>query len=99
MFVEQKSHRVYFKIASGMLTITSQESELGVANEEIPCMYDGPEVEMAFNYIYIEEPVKVINTERLRFEFTPSENGMKAITLKSEPVSDFFHIIMPMQME
>ena len=99
LFVEQKSHRVYFKINSGILTITSQESELGVAKEEIPCMYDGPEVEMAFNYTYIEEPVKVINTDRLRFEFTPSENGMKAITLKSEPVSDFFHIVMPMQME
>ena len=62
-------------------------------------MYDGQEVEMAFNYTYIEEPVKVINTDRLRFEFTPSENGMKAITLKSEPVADFFHIVMPMQME
>ena len=99
LFVEQKSHRVYFKINSGILTITSQESELGVAKEEIPCMYDGSEVEMAFNYTYIEEPVKVINTDRLRFEFTPSENGMKAITLKSEPVSDFFHIVMPMQME
>lgn len=99
LFVEQKSHRVYFKIAPGILTITSQESELGVAKEEIPCMYDGQEFEMAFNYTYIEEPVKVINTDRLRFEFTPSENGMKAITLKSEPVADFFHIVMPMQME
>jgi len=40
--------------------------------------------------------MKVINTEYLHFDFTES---MKAVTLKSEPESDYFHIIMPMQLE
>jgi DNA polymerase-3 subunit beta len=44
----------------------------------------------------VEEPIKVIGSERVRFEFT---EAMKAVTIRSEPIKDFFHIIMPMQME
>ncbi len=96
LLVEQKSHRVYFSLTPGNLTITSQESDIGSAKMEIACKYDGPETLMAFNYLYIEEPMKVIDSERLRFEFT---ENLRAVTLKSEPASDFFHVIMPMAME
>lgn len=96
LVVEQKSHRVYFNITPGNLIVTSQESELGTAKEEIPCMYDGEDTIIAFNYHHIEEPMKVISTERIRFEFT---ENMKAITLKAVPNLDFFHVIMPIQME
>lgn len=83
-------------VASGTLTISSQETEIGTAKEEIPCKYSGEELTVALNYIYLEEPLKVIGTDRVKVEFTES---MKAITLKAEPEKDFFHIIMPMQME
>ncbi len=96
LLVEQKSRRVYFALSSGMLTITSQESEIGTAKEEIPCQYEGADTTIALNYLYIEEPMKVISTERITFEFS---EGMRAMTLKPEPAADFFHIIMPMQME
>ena len=96
LLVDQKARRVYFEVNSGRLVITSQESDIGVAKEEIPCQYDGDVITMAMNYLYIDEPMKVMNSERLRFEFTES---MKAVTLKPVPDSDYFHIIMPMQME
>lgn len=96
LLVEQKSRRVYFALSDGLLTITSQESEIGTAKEEIPCRYVGEEITMALNYIYVEEPMKVIDTEYLNFSFT---EYMKAVTIKTEPEKDFFHIIMPMQME
>jgi DNA polymerase-3 subunit beta len=34
--------------------------------------------------------------ERVKVEFT---EAMKAITIRAEPNKDFFHIVMPMQME
>mgnify|MGYP002860280349 FL=1 len=94
LFVEQKSNKVYFKLTPGQLSIRSQGSDVGDSNMDIPCMYSDEEVEMAFNYVFIEEPMKVINTERLRFEFS---EYMKAVTLTSVPKSDFLHVIMPMQ--
>ena len=96
LLVEQKSRRIFLTVTSGTLTISSQETEIGTAREEIPCMFEGEEITLALNYLYIEEPVKVIGSERVKFEFT---EAMKAITLKAEPEKDFFHIVMPMQME
>ena len=51
---------------------------------------------MAVSFIHLEEPLRVMNTDRLCFEFTEK---MKALTLRPEPAEDYFHIIMPMQME
>jgi len=96
LLVEQKSRRIYLNVAPGSLTISSQETEIGTAKEEIPCRYDGEEITIALNYLYMEEPLKVIGSDRVVFEFT---EPMKAVTLKPEPEGDFFHIIMPMQME
>ena len=96
LLVEQKSRRIYLNISSGTLTISSQETEIGAANEEIACRYDGENVTIALNYIYLEEPLKVMDSEDLKVEFT---EPMKAITMKAEPEENFFHIIMPMQME
>ena len=96
LLVEQKSHRVYFDLKPGTLIISSNETEIGTAKEEIPCQYDGEDISMALNCVYIDEPLKVMNSERVCFEFT---ERMRAITMRPEPAEDYFHIIMPMQQE
>lgn len=96
IFVEQKSRRTYFGLNPGVLSLFSEESELGAAREEIPCRYDGPEVTIALNYKYLEDPLKVMDAEELNVKFT---DPAKAITLSPEPRGDYFHIVMPMQLE
>jgi DNA polymerase-3 subunit beta len=94
LLVEKKSRRIYLELAPGTLTISSKETEIGTAKEEIPCRYDGEEVSIALNYLYVDEPLKVMESDRLVMEFT---DPMKAVTLRSEPQTDYFHILMPMQ--
>jgi DNA polymerase-3 subunit beta len=96
LLVEQKSRRVYMTIGSGVLTISSEESEIGTAKEEIPCRYDGESVTIALNYRYLEEPLKVISDESISVQFTEPN---KAITMHPIPEKDFFHIVMPMQLD
>lgn len=93
LFVE-KSHRIYLSLTPGVLAIASEESELGVANEEIPCKYDGNAVSIAMNYRYVEEPFKVMSDNDISVHFT---DPSKAVTIKPEPESDFLHVVMPMQ--
>ena len=69
---------------------------MGNADEEIPCEYDGENFTIAFNYRYVEEPLKVTEAEKITFEFT---EDMKPVKMRPEPAGDFFHIIMPMQQE
>ena len=96
LLVEQKSRRVYLSLGPGFMALSSEESDIGNAREEIPCKYEGEDVSIALNYRYIEEPFKVMNDEEISIHFTELT---KAITIKSVPERDFFHIVMPMQID
>ncbi|MEE3313359.1 MAG: DNA polymerase III subunit beta [Treponema sp.] len=96
LMVDKKAGRLYFNISSGVLKITSQNMEMGNADEEIPCEYDGDNYVIALNYRYVDEPLKVMEAEKITFEFTEE---MKPVTMRPEPAGDFFHVIMPMQKE
>jgi DNA polymerase-3 subunit beta len=96
LLVEQKSHRIYLGVSSGTLAVYSEESDIGAAKEEIPCKYEGEEVSIALNYRYIEEPFKVMGDEEISIHFTEPN---RAITIMPVPQRDFFHIIMPMQLD
>jgi DNA polymerase-3 subunit beta len=96
LLVEEKSHRVYLGIAPGMISVYSEENEIGNAREEIPCKYDGEEISIALNYRYIEEPFKVMKADEICIQFT---EPTKAITITTIPKGDFFHIVMPMQLD
>ncbi|WP_010254751.1 DNA polymerase III subunit beta [Treponema primitia] len=96
LLVEQKSRRVYLGVAPGVITISSEESDIGTAKEEIPCKYDGEEISIALNYRYIEEPLKVMSEDEISIHFTEPN---KVITIKPVPEKDYFHILMPMQLD
>jgi DNA polymerase-3 subunit beta len=96
LLVEQKSRRVYLGVEPGIMSVSSEESDIGNAKEEIPCKYDGETVSIALNYRYIEEPFKVMNDAEISIHFTEPN---RAITIVPTPEKDFFHIIMPMQLD
>ena len=96
LLVEQKSRRVYLNLDGNGLTMKSEESEIGVAQEEISCNYSGPEVSIALNYLYLMEPLRVMDEEEVSLRFT---EPTKAISVYPVPDKDYFHIIMPMQID
>ena len=96
LLVEQKSRRIYLNLSENNITLTSEESEIGVAKEEVECDYEGPEMTVALNYLYLTEPLRVIGEEEILLRFTEPN---KAITLLSKPEKEFFHIVMPMQLD
>ena len=96
LLVEQKSHRVYLGLATGTVSVYSEESDIGTAREEIPCQYEGDELSIALNYRYIEDPFKVMGSDEICIQFSDQN---KAITITPVPEKDFFHIAMPMQQE
>jgi DNA polymerase-3 subunit beta len=96
LLVEQKSRRVYLSLMDDVLTLSSEESEIGIAKEELPCDYKGEDANIALNYLYLEDPLKVIEEEEVNIRFTEVN---KAITLQPIPQGDYFHIVMPMQLD
>lgn len=96
VMVEKKSHRVYLGVKAGVMSVYSEESDIGTADEDIPCKYDGNEVSLALNYRYIEEPCKAIETDEIIIRFSEQN---KAITIVPVPENNFFHIVMPMNLD
>lgn len=94
LMADHKSKKVLISVSGENLTMKSDESEIGEAKEVIPCRYTGPDSHFALNYLYLSDPLKVIEDEEISLKFT--EPG-KAISLFSVPESSFFHILMPMQ--
>ena len=103
IMVDKKVSRIIFKISSGVLKLVSPDTELGNADEEIPCRYDGQDISMALNFNYVTEPLKVIDSENVVFDFNINDNETgdeanitKAVIMRSEPAGDYIHVIMPM---
>lgn len=92
----EKSRRIYLDLSPGRIVVRSEESEVGVAREVIGCTYEGPEVTIALNYVYLTDPLRVIGTDTISIHFT---DPGKAITLYSEPRDRYYHIVMPMQIQ
>ena len=102
IMVDKKVSRIIFKISSGVLKLISPDSDIGSADEEIPCRYDGQEISMALNFTYVTEPLKVIDSENVVFDFNITDGGSgeanitKAVIMRSEAAGDYIHVIMPM---
>ncbi|GMO33255.1 MAG: DNA polymerase III subunit beta [Termitinemataceae bacterium] len=94
--IEDKAKRIIFSLDANALTVLSQESDGDSGQEEISCVYEGEKISIGLSYQYIDETLKAIPTDRIRFEFS---GNMKAITIKPCPESDYFHIVMPMQID
>ncbi len=93
LFVEQKSRRAFFNLSENKLIISSEDTEIGTAREEIACVYDGPETIIALNYRWLEDPLKVIESENIEILYTEKS---RALTIKAVDDSECFHILMPM---
>ncbi len=96
LLVEQKSRKVIFALAGGILTVSARESELGVASEEVPCDYEGPDMTFAVNCVYVIEPLHEMDCEKVSVEFSEAN---KAITLRPQGDDGYLNVVMPMQLD
>lgn len=96
LLVEQKSRRIFLTVNENSLLLHSEESEIGIAREEIACKYEGPEISLALNYVFLIEPLKVIEEDSISIRFTDSK---KAISVVPTEEKDYVHIIAPMQLD
>ena len=58
---------------------------------------------MALNYNYVTDPLRVIDSENVVFEFNINENNIggeaqitKAVIMHGDTTGDYIHVIMPM---
>ena len=95
VLVDESYNQIKLSIAKNRLTLSSQNPALGGAVEEIPIQYDGDEIDIALNYIYLIDCLKETDSENIIIEF---ENAERVITVKGTDDEDYINLIMPMKL-
>jgi len=93
LLVDQKSRRIYVDMEDSMIVLSSEESDMGIAREELHCTYNGEKARIIMNCSYLIDPLRVMDCEYTAFAFSDPD---KAVKMRPEPEEDYFHIIMPM---
>jgi DNA polymerase-3 subunit beta len=74
------------------LEVSAESQEYGSANEKIAISYEGRPVEIAFNYVFICDPLKVLTQDEVFFEF---KDELSAGVFKT--VEEFLYVVMPLR--
>ena len=75
------------------LTLSSRNPEAGEATINFACKFEGPDVEIGFNPIFMTEALKVVNSDEITFEMLAANRpGL----LKGGP--NFTYVIMPVNL-
>ena len=95
LLADDKSKMVKFEIRSGGLTLVSDTTELGAANEEIPIEYDGEEVFIGLNARYVLDILGAVEEEDVILNLK-DENHSCLVSVEKD--QDYLCIVMPMRL-
>lgn len=89
---EQKN-LVKLRFENNTLEISAESQEYGAAHEKIAIVYDSEPVEIAFNHIFLCDPLRVLTQDEVFFEF---KDELSAGVVKT--LDDFLYVVMPLRM-
>lgn len=88
----ERSSSVRLQLTAYEMAITASSPDIGEAKERLAVQYEGQEIALAFNPVFLIEPLRALDSEsvtlELNDEFTP------AVLRCDEP---FLYIVMPMR--
>lgn len=95
MISDVRSKRLVVEVGENSLKIKGINQELGESVEEIDVKYSGPDKVVAYNYSYIQDVVKQIDSEIITFMVNGGSNPTMVKEIERE---DYYYIIMPMNL-
>ena len=87
-----KANSVKMKFAENKLSITANTPEIGSGQESIAIKYTGPEIEVAFNPVYLMDPLKILEGDEI---FVELNDSLSPGVIKSN--TPFLYVLMPMR--
>lgn len=94
VFARESSNIVRISVEKDSLELAAESSKSGTQENKVDAEVAGGEIEIAFNYKYLEEVLNVLDSEEVILEFNDTNSPM---VVKSPKVKNFIHIIMPVK--
>ena len=89
----EKSNSVKIKLSSNLLEITAQSPDFGEAHESMAIAYSGPDLQVAFNPQFLQDPLRALTKDEVFFEVKDEVSPGVFKTLES-----FICVIMPVRL-
>lgn len=93
MISDLRSKRLLLTISENNLKVKSVNNEVGESLEEIEAKYSGEEYTMGYNYQYLQEIIKQIDSDIITFMINANNSPTMVKEIERE---DYYFIIMPM---
>lgn len=90
------SRQIQFDVKKDQLHLRSATPDLGRGDNSLPCQYAGDAMSIAFNSIYIQDILKIIEADEIRIGFTSASSP--AIVMDPGD-SEFLAVVMPMKLD
>ena len=95
LFANNRTGNVTVLIDGETLQLTASDPEKGEGKESMPTQYEGPKVQVGFNYRYLLDILGVVKSPEFRFQVLDAYSA--ALVLDSEREEDLF-LVMPMRL-
>ena len=93
LVTSEKSNSVKLKMSDNLMEISGSSTEYGESHESMAIAYTGPEVQVAFNPAFIEEPLRALSQDEIFFEF---KDELSPGIIKT--LNNFICVIMPLRL-
>lgn len=94
VFARESTNLVKIAVKKNVLSLIAESSKSGSEKTDIAARVEGEEMEIAYNYRFIEEFINAISGNEIQIEFSSSS----APGIFRDPKeSDFLHLIMPVR--
>jgi DNA polymerase-3 subunit beta len=96
-FADERSRSIKLKIGNAELRIHSSFSDTGESEETIPIDYNGEDVEIGFNAVYLVEFLRAVDQEEIEFYFKDANSAGEMRPHNGPAGSVYRYVVMPMR--
>jgi len=94
LIVRGESNTVRVILHPDKIVLTSNTPEVGKSQEEVPCLLEGEELQIAFNFKYLLDVLKVMEAEEVTIDFTGS---LSPGVVRPAEIENYSYVIMPVR--
>ncbi|MCX7983873.1 MAG: DNA polymerase III subunit beta [Bacteroidetes bacterium] len=99
LYSNAATHQIRFSLKENELKVTAEDADFGgEAKERIPCMYTHQELEIGFNWKYIEDVLTHIDTESVEFHFSTPVRAAIITPAEQKTNESILMLVMPMRL-
>jgi DNA polymerase III subunit beta len=96
-FADERSRAIRLQVLNGELKVHSSISETGESEETIPVEYNGAEVEIGFNALYLLDFLRSVGESEISFHFKDANSAGELRPHAGAADTVYRYVVMPMR--